>query len=237
MAEQEVIKHTKKVYEVWKDGDLSWWHKLKEFLLEIAIIVFAVTISIWFHDLSEKRHKQHDVKEFLTGLKGDLNKDIQLLEENKNVIAGLDSNFHLILSLRDSNIATVLRNKIITEHFYFYLRVTHPSIGRYEGFKSSGKIGTIEDDNLKQDILEYYQQIIPDVAYGESYVNELQSKILDQDINKDDKMTMSEFTATGKMQGLLGLGIQNFEVNLDAYNNAIKHAKKVVVEIDKAIKH
>jgi len=235
--EDEVSKHGKKIYHTIKSPKHSFGEKVKDILVEIFIIVFAVTISIWLHSWSDHNHEQKEAREFLTGLKGDLNKDIQLLEENKNVIAGLDSNFHLILSLRDSNIATDVKNKIITEHFYFYLRVTHPSIGRYEGFKSSGKIGTIEDDNLKQDILEYYQQIIPDVAYGESYVNELQSKILNQDINKEDKMTMSEFTATGKMQGLLGLGIQNFEVNLDAYNNAIKHAKKVVVEIDKAIKH
>src|SRR6187549_1084859 len=83
MADQEVIKHTKKVYQVWKDGEQSWWHKLKEFLLEIAIIVFAVTISIWFHDLSEKRHKQHDVKEFLTGLKTDLQRDIIELQSDR----------------------------------------------------------------------------------------------------------------------------------------------------------
>jgi len=31
-------------------------------------------------------------------------------------------------------------------------------MGRYEGFKSSGKLETIEDDSLKQKILSYYQQ-------------------------------------------------------------------------------
>ncbi len=32
---------------------------------------------------------------------------------------------------------------------------------RYEGFKSSGKIGTIENNKLKNSILSYYQQTIP----------------------------------------------------------------------------
>ena len=48
MAEQEVIKHTKKAYSIWGSKN-SPFHKIKEFVVEIFIIVFAITISIWFH--------------------------------------------------------------------------------------------------------------------------------------------------------------------------------------------
>ncbi len=54
MAEEEIAKHTKKVYKVWASKEHTWQHKVKEFFIEIAIIVFAVSISIWFHNMSEK---------------------------------------------------------------------------------------------------------------------------------------------------------------------------------------
>src|SRR4051812_19152197 len=47
MAELEVVKHTKKVYKIWNSKEHSFWHKAKEFLIEIFIIVFAVSLSIW----------------------------------------------------------------------------------------------------------------------------------------------------------------------------------------------
>src|SRR6185436_9341110 len=83
MAEQEVIKHTKKVFGLWKT-DNPFWHKIGEFLLEIFIIVFAITVSIYFHDRSELRHQRHETKEFLLGLKEDLKTDIDEMNQDKS---------------------------------------------------------------------------------------------------------------------------------------------------------
>jgi hypothetical protein len=63
MAEQEVIKHTKKIFTVWNSSK-GFWHKLWEFFLEIFIIVFAISLSIYLHDSSEKKHQRHETKEF-----------------------------------------------------------------------------------------------------------------------------------------------------------------------------
>src|SRR4051812_33755737 len=82
MADQEIIKHTKKIYKVWNSPNHGVWHKIKEFFLEILIIVFAVTISIWFHNMSEKDHEHAEAKTFLVGLKGDLEKDIQEMKQD-----------------------------------------------------------------------------------------------------------------------------------------------------------
>jgi len=82
--------------------------KVKDILIEICIIVFAVSLSIWLHSWSEHRHEQKEVSEFLDGLKGDLNKDIILLEKNKNIIARLDSNYHFLMSLRKDQAADMI---------------------------------------------------------------------------------------------------------------------------------
>jgi len=76
MAEDEIIKkHTKAAFKVLKAHHTSWQHKLKEILLEIVVIVFAVSISIWFHNWSERRQDHQQEKEFLTSLKKDLQDD------------------------------------------------------------------------------------------------------------------------------------------------------------------
>jgi hypothetical protein len=53
MAEQEIIKHTKAIVELTTDRKKTWQHRVKEIAREILIIVFAVSISIWFHNWSE----------------------------------------------------------------------------------------------------------------------------------------------------------------------------------------
>lgn len=55
MAEQEVIRHTKKVFGLWKTNN-PVWHKIADFILEILIIVFAITVSVYFHDRSVLKH-------------------------------------------------------------------------------------------------------------------------------------------------------------------------------------
>src|SRR5664279_1970478 len=84
MAEQEVIKHTKKIYKTWFSREHSFLHKLGEFLIEIFIIVFAVSISVWFHNRSEYAHQQEEVRLFLQGLKADLEHDIREMQDDKD---------------------------------------------------------------------------------------------------------------------------------------------------------
>jgi hypothetical protein len=232
--QDEVTKHTKKIYKAVKNPYHSIGEKVKETIVEIFIIVFAVTLSIWLHNWSEQRHEQKEVKEFLTGLKSDLTADIKQLEENKSIVTRLDANFKFVLAVNKNDAA--LADSVISHHLYFDLGVTKPNIGRYDGFKSSGKIGNIENDSLKENILVFYQQTLANLEYGESYVNTLQSKILDLEIDNADRVPLKAFVTSIKMQSLLGLGAHNFEVNIDEYNRAIALAKTIVAQIDDEVK-
>lgn len=62
--EDEIGKHTQKAYHTLKDKNTPLLEKVKEISVEIAIIVFAVTISIWFPNLSEKQHQRKEETEF-----------------------------------------------------------------------------------------------------------------------------------------------------------------------------
>jgi hypothetical protein len=75
MAELEVAKHGKNVIHLMGKKEHALAHRLREIAIEIAIIVFAVSMSIWLHGLSEHYHQQQEVRTFLVGLRADLKDD------------------------------------------------------------------------------------------------------------------------------------------------------------------
>jgi hypothetical protein len=167
MAEQEVIKHTKKVFGLWKTNNPAW-HKIGDFILEIFIIVFAITVSIYFHDRSELKHQRHETKEFLLGLKQDLKTDIEEMNQDKNSFLQSQKAFNYVTSrkLNESLHPDTIR------HYYTWIFNTTglvPNSGRFEGFKSSGKIGTIENKELQNDIMDLYQENIPNLINSTNF--------------------------------------------------------------------
>jgi hypothetical protein len=230
--EEEVTKHTRKIYKTIKTPGRSFWEKAKDVSIDIFIIVFAVTLSIWLHGWSDHRKEQKEVSEFLKGLKGDLTNDILLIEENKKAISRVDSDFTSIIALYTTRSIDTVSQKIISHHLYFDLRVTHPNIARYEGFKSSGKIGTIENDSLKQNILVYYQQMLPDIGDFEETVNSFQTRALQMEVDKNDKQSMNDLAKTFKMQALLQFATQNIRRDIESYNKAQHQAEKIITLID-----
>lgn len=219
--QDEVTKHAKKMYKTVKDPKHTFGEKVKDIIVEICIIVFAVTLSIGLHSWSEHRQEQKEAAEFLKGLKGDLYKDIRLLEANKNSIATVNSNFKQLLSLKNNQKTDAQKDSVIYGHLEFSTPVSHLNIGRYDGFKSSGKIGTIEDDSLKENILVFYQQTLPELGYSENFINSLQLKILDLEIDKSDKTPIRDFVTTGKMTSLLSLAVYNSQVSIKEYEWAL----------------
>lgn len=231
--QDEVAKHTKKIYQAMKSPQHSFWEKVKEVAIEIFIIVFAVTLSIWLHSWSDHRHEQKEAEEFLRGLKGDLAKDIALLEANRNTFMQLDSNFNLLAALDDSKGIDTTSGRRLYDLFDFEERVTHPNIGRYEGFKSSGKIGTIEDDSLKQLILIYYQQTVTGVQDDESFVNAFQTKMLDIMVDRDYNSTLRDLAKNFKMRASLEIIDLNLKGAINEYNIAIQQARSIIALIDR----
>jgi hypothetical protein len=236
MAEQEVIKHTKKVYEVWKDGEQSWWHKLKEFLLEIAIIVFAVTISIWFHDLSEKRHKQHNVKEFLTGLKTDLQRDIIELQSDRRNYMRTGKAFAYINGIKFQTKPNVDSVKFYANSLNNEIEFV-PNNGRFEGFKSSGKIGDIEDTELQNDIMDLYQEDISALLMSTTFFSQRKGKLIDfmaKNLKQETDSTnnLSSVLAADEARNLCR-DLFSVPQIIIGYNNCIAKSKKIIETIDK----
>jgi hypothetical protein len=157
MAELEVAKHGKNVIQMAVNKEHGLAHRLKEIALEIAIIVFAVSISIWFHSLSEHRHEQKQVKTFLLGLKKDLQGDIGQFGFLAKDYHESDAQLAYLVALDPKGAPEGERfEKAYTwaqSNRYFL-----PVNSRFEGFKSSGKLINIEDGELLESILSLYQE-------------------------------------------------------------------------------
>jgi len=165
MAEDEIAKHSRKIYKTWFNKELTIWHKISEFLIEITIIVFAVTISIWFHNMSEHKHQQEEVKQFLSGLKADLEQDIREMENDKESYQKQSVIFTYLSRLKLNQ----KPNRDTLNAYSNWLTNTtalNPNDGRFQGFKSSGKIGTIENDSLQNDIMDLYEENIPALLHS-----------------------------------------------------------------------
>src|SRR5436190_1969967 len=167
MAEQEVIKHTKKIFTVW-GSNKGFWHKLGEFLIEIIIIVFAISLSIYVHDRSELKHQRHETKEFLLGLKQDLKTDTAEMNDDKNSFLLSGKAFSYISNIKKDE---QLNKDSIRKYYQWIFTTTGliPNNGRFEGFKSSGKIGTIENKELQNNIMDLYQENIPNLINSTNF--------------------------------------------------------------------
>jgi hypothetical protein len=175
MAELEVIKHAKKAY-VSMNSNNSLWHKAKEIFVEIFIIVFAITLSIWFHGWSEHRHQQTEVKQFLTGLREDLRNDIKEMNLDKQSYNKQKTIFNYLSNLK---INESIAPDTMKKYGVWVLNTTalNPNNGRFEGFKSSGKIGSIENSKLQNNIMDLYQENIPALLTGTSGYTEEKEKL------------------------------------------------------------
>ena len=185
----EITKHTLKIYKTMRNPNNSISKKIVDITLEIFIIVFAVSLAQFLERQREQSVKQGEVKEFLLGLRNDMKNDVASAKE---IIKFYDEKKHIYSFL--SNIKATTRPNADTLKKYVgqignnaFLR---PSISRFEGFKSTGKLEEIEDKELLQNILYYYEQALTQLNSSESGWVGLQQKLAgfftDNRVENDD---------------------------------------------------
>ena len=218
--QDEIIKHAQKIYRTaWKSKQMLSG-KITEVAIEIFIIVFSVSLSIWLHSWNEHRHQQIVVQEFLVDLKSELNNDLLGLDEGKKEYNEIKKS---IDCLRD----TTKRNFSIN-----YIE-RMPNNANYEGFKSSGKISTIENKKLKNLILEYYQKTSPS-TYSLDDIFNSQVKVIAEESNFDNR-NMFDILNEPIYNRVLKRLEYYIEHNAVFYDFASKQIKEIIQEIDKEI--
>lgn len=234
MADQEISKHTKKVLQVMGNGEHGIGHKLREIALEIVIIVFAVSISIWFHSLGEHRHEQKQVKAFLLGLKSDIGSDLKQIREVVESHRTFDANYAYLAALDPSGKPETGKfdpavELIKTNSFLV------PQTSRYEGFKSSGKLTNIENAELLEKIVNLYQYDMPKAElafHGWSRGRGKLEDYLDQESRGDSSAERYQLLSSPKGKRLLR-AMQTHPQLYERYERIARNGAAIIADIDK----
>jgi hypothetical protein len=234
--QDEIIKHSKKIQSAMNNKNHSFTEKIKEVITEILIIVFAVTLSIWLHSWSEHKHQQDEASVFLGNLKNDLKNDIKNIDIEKKAYQESNIKYEKILALTTLQLDSIYKSKNKVD-FPIYSHGPKMNIANYEGFKSSGKIGYIEDEKLKQKILNYYQIYVPAINEVDKYYNDFLFKCFDKMIENADKpeeKLYSDPKFKKTIEFLVKLGKNNIRVyDQNTKPEAIELIKEIEKEMSK----
>lgn len=228
--QEEITKHSEKIYKTVKNSEHTLREKVKEIIVEIGIIVFAVTLSIWLHSWSEHRHQQEEVSVFLGNLKNDLEDDIKKLDSEKNQYQKANIGYEKILALTPLQLDSIYKSNDIV-HFPVYSHGQIMNVGNFEGFKSSGKIGYIEDEKLKQKILSYYQLWVPSINQVDKVYDDFLFKSFDKMIENADKSEVKLYSDP-KFKKTIEFLIRIGKNNIRVYD---ENVKTEAIELIKAI--
>jgi hypothetical protein len=160
MSEEKIIKHTEAAVHLITNKEKTWRKKIIELTEEIAIIIFAVSITLAFHNWNDWRNERKMEKDFLTGIRGDLKNEALNLDY---AVAGLNETAHYY----DTVWQQIVSKKVDTAYIdsnsdqllnTIYFRFDN---GRFESFKSSGYLRLIENQTLLKRLTSLYTSDMP----------------------------------------------------------------------------
>jgi hypothetical protein len=229
-----MIRHSMKIFKMARYSKHSIMKKAGEIFFEIFIIVFAVSFSIWLHGITEHRKEQKEVRAFLTCIRSDISKDLKWLKDDVETFEKCNVTYKKIIQLTPAQIDSMDRlNQDL--NFPFSLFMNKINSGNYEGFKSSGKIGNIENDSLRMKILSYYQIIAPMILETSNSYNQYLLKTADM-LSEDPGQTAKNFYISKKMKSKFEYIIMLGKLNIKAYKEAPIHlATEIIKNIDKEV--
>ncbi|MDM1550465.1 hypothetical protein HX095_04490 [Empedobacter falsenii] len=174
--------------------------------------------------MNDYQKQKKDTYEFLQDLKNDLNTDIKNITEEKNKLTESEKGITALLNLTSEQIKEL-------GHIEMKIRFnTRKNIeANYEGFKSSGKIGNIEDSKLKTNILSYYQEYMSTTLEMEKDINIYKKDIVEM-LGKNNFKTIT--LEDPYFRTKLELYIGTIQSLTDTYNEDIKKANETIKGID-----
>jgi len=170
MSAHDVIKQSSRIAAILNEEGKKMKHKLGEILLEIIIIVFAITLSLLFERWRQNVEDRNLEHTFLQGLKADLGNDVNQLEAASAKWVQMENATRYFIKpesqINWSRDSVNYWGSRCFHNVYFF-----PSTNRYEALKSTGKITVIEDKRLQNDIVDLYQTKLPDLEQQLNFFN------------------------------------------------------------------
>jgi len=243
MPEHDFAKHSKAIVNTIKEPGKSWKHKFGDILIDIAIIVFGITLSLMVERWRENVHERAIEKKFLLGLRIDLRNDILQLKSDSASYNDLYKGWHY---LRNAGINKIALNSDSLKKYKTTLTNTTefiPNDSRFEALKSSGQLNVIENDSLQNLILDLYQNRIASLKLTTSYITAFKTQQLLPFLSKN--MRYNDADSTDNLQDVIEMPeMQNYLLPggfgneaMERYHIIIVQSGKIIEMIDKQYKN
>jgi hypothetical protein len=169
-------------------------------------------------------------------LKSDLKADIKQLDSAAKTYHDSDANYAYLSSLPPGSPPDV--EKFESAYIRAYTNQYFiPTMSRFDGFKASGRLNNIEDEELLNDILELYQNKLPQIRYSEHGWATGQERLityLDQTIDDgDDLARRYSLIVSPKGKRILKQAV-TYPQLYARYGNFTELAQKIVKKIEAA---
>jgi len=168
-------------------------------------------------------------------LREDLLADISEMNDDKESYLNQGNAFNYITSVKlNQTLSVDSLNKY--QNFLYNTTRLQQNNGRFEGFKASGKIGFIEDKILQNDLMDLYQENIPQLLTSSDAYIRWKNQLLDFGAKNQKRITDSTtnlltILLTDEAQNLCGFLANTTEI-ITRYDTCINKMKTIVSEIE-----
>ncbi len=160
MSEEKTIKHTKQAVSLMHNKSVPLKEKLKGLFEEIIVIIIAVSITLMLHNWNDNRRENEIATNFLTGVKTDLKNGAGILTKSIKRFQPTIDYYNTVLKqikagkIDAQYVDTLSWNLRNTSYFVF-------DDSRFEGFKSSGYLRLIKNEELLKKLVTLYSIELP----------------------------------------------------------------------------
>lgn len=232
--EHELRRHIHNILKETLNTKRPFWKRVGDILFEGLIIVFAVSFAVFMERQREHKHDMQEAEAFILGLKTDLKNDIKEMEGDVWGYETATKWIKYFIDEKQLNIDSVYKQS------WVLINKTHLLInqGRYEGFKASGKINTIENELLRNKILDLYEERIvgltnstrEHLALKEDMLKVLYRKRINKGTPNDNLLTVIK---DQELRNYLFALTTTWEI-INKYKLAIKESQEIIDLIEKS---
>lgn len=171
MAFLEVIKHSRNILSITMTKNKSWLHKAGEIAIEILIIVFAISFSLFLERQREESNDHKLEKDFYSGLTIDLKQDREQLQSDRKFFVNMSHAFDYFKRMSDT---TKLNADSINVNYNYLISSSDfvSNSAHYQALKSTGKLSIIENKELLNQIISLYETKIPILISSTRFFND-----------------------------------------------------------------
>lgn len=203
----------------------KWFQNFKKLLLQVATITLSVTISVWLNNLSIRIKNENEGEFFLQIMKVDLQHDIEGMRESKQNLLKMQQSLQQLFA----NTAKEMKQNSMGDVFIYLIdRKTHS--GNFEGFKSAGKTGFIKNEKIRSEMMEYYEELVPQMEEVETQEKQITLQMSELMMLAD---TPAELLSNKQLMVKVNTFRQFSDLVIINYNTSTQKAEEIIKMIDK----